>query len=67
MAITVEKKSNKKFRIKCEYCLTQFTYEQEDIGYRLWYPHGFVYCPRCNKPLRHNPELNMINDENESL
>lgn len=18
--------------------------DQEDIGYRLWYPHGFVYC-----------------------
>ncbi|MCR5231650.1 MAG: hypothetical protein K6B64_03285 [Acholeplasmatales bacterium] len=63
MAITVEQKGNKKFRIKCEYCLTQFTYEQEDIGYRLWYPHGFVYCPKCAKPLRHNPELNMIKNE----
>ncbi len=45
--------------IKCEYCLCEFEYEQEDIGYRLWYPHGFVYCPKCNKPLRHNPEKNL--------
>ena len=57
MAIKVEKViKNYKYRIKCEYCMTIFTYEQEDLGYRLWYPHGFVYCPTCKKPLRHNPE-----------
>lgn len=44
------------FHKKCEYCGTEFDYEQEDIGYRIWYPHGFVYCPKCQKPLRHHPE-----------
>ena len=44
--------------------MTIFTYEQEDLGYRLWYPHGFVYCPTCKKPLRHNPEKNLINEDN---
>ncbi|MBQ3574077.1 MAG: hypothetical protein IJA26_00270 [Clostridia bacterium] len=23
-------------------------------GFRPWYPDGFVYCPTCKKPLRHN-------------
>ena len=23
------------FHVKCEYCLTEFDYEQEDVGYRL--------------------------------
>ncbi|MBQ9899522.1 MAG: hypothetical protein IJM36_00170 [Acholeplasmatales bacterium] len=64
MAIKVESEGpNKpKFRIKCEYCMTQFTYQQEDIGFRLWYPHGFVYCPKCQKPLRHNPEKYIIKE-----
>lgn len=65
MAIKVEKvqADKAKFRIKCEYCMTQFTYQQEDIGFRLWYPHGFVYCPKCQKPLRHDPNKYLVKDE----
>ena len=48
MAIKVTNDSDKLvFHIKCEYCLCEFDYEQEDLGYRPWYPKGFVYCPKC--------------------
>lgn len=46
-----------KFKAKCEYCMTVFTYHLSNLGYRSWYPHGFVYCPMCRKPLRHSPDL----------
>lgn len=62
MAIHIEKDPQKKFRITCEYCSCTFTYEQEDLGFRPWYPHGFVYCPKCQKPLRHNAEKYEIKD-----
>ena len=59
MAIKVTNDTDKLvFHIKCEYCLCEFDYEQEDLGYRPWYPKGFVYCPKCQKPLRHDPEKN---------
>lgn len=52
----------KVFHTKCTYCLTEFDYEGEDLGFRAWYPHGFVYCPRCGKPIRHHPENNLKKD-----
>ena len=64
MAIKIVEEKKLKFKIECEYCKTVFTYEQEDLGYRLWYPHGFVYCPKCQKPLRHDPDKYAIKDEN---
>lgn len=63
MAIKIEEEKHLKFRIECEYCKTVFTYEQEDIGFRLWYPHGFVYCPKCQKPLRHDPNKYAIKED----
>ena len=60
MAIKITSEvENKVFHIKCEYCLTEFDYEQEDLGYRPWYPKGFVYCPKCKHPLRHHPKENL--------
>lgn len=42
------------FRRECEYCLSTIEYKFKDLGYRPWYPKGFVYCPKCQKPLRHS-------------
>ena len=55
MAIKVTKECDKDvtYHIKCEYCGCEFDYQKEDLGYRLWYRHGFVYCPHCKRPLRH--------------
>ena len=44
------------FHCRCEYCCYEFDYHTYDLGHRSWYPYGFVYCPRCQKPLRHNIE-----------
>ena len=48
------------FVCTCEYCGTKFEYDRNDIGFRPWYPHGFVYCPKCRKPIRHQNEYKVI-------
>lgn len=55
MAVKIVSNSEeqKKFKIQCEYCGCIFEYEKEDLQYRPWYRHGFIYCPKCGKPLRH--------------
>jgi hypothetical protein len=44
------------FRVCCEYCRCEFEYHLSNLGYRAWYPSGFVYCPKCKRPLRHRLE-----------
>ena len=51
---------NPTFHCKCEYCYFEFDYHVYDLGHRAWYPHGFVYCPRCQRPLRHKLEYEVI-------
>lgn len=51
---------NPKFHCRCEYCYYEFDYHTYDLGHRAWYPHGFVYCPRCKKPIRHRLEYEVI-------
>lgn len=53
---------NPRFHLKCEYCYYEFDYHTYDLGHRSWYPHGFVYCPRCNKPLKHRMENEVLNN-----
>ena len=45
------------YKAKCEYCGLVFVYHRSNLGYRKWYPHGFVYCPSCRRPLRNDPCL----------
>ena len=42
------------YRQTCETCKTTVTYTDDKLGFRPWFADGFVYCPTCNKPLRHN-------------
>ena len=51
---------NPTFHCKCEYCYYEFDYHTYDLGHRAWYPHGFVYCPRCQRPLRHKLEYEVL-------
>ena len=51
---------NPTFHCRCEYCCYEFDYHTSDLGHRSWYPHGFVYCPRCQKPLRHKIEYEIL-------
>ena len=41
----------------CPSCQTQVTYLDDKLGFRPWFPDGFVYCPTCEKPLRHNEKF----------
>lgn len=38
----------------CYHCRSLVRYTDYDLDFRPWYPDGFVYCPRCKGPLRHN-------------
>ena len=42
------------YRQTCEQCKTTVQYQDYQLGFRPWYADGFVYCPTCKKPLRHN-------------
>ncbi len=38
----------------CEECKQVMVYTDHQLDFRPWYPDGFVYCSRCQTPLRHN-------------
>ncbi len=48
-----EWKSGLTYRQTCKECKNVVTYTDDILDFRPWYPDGFVYCPRCNTPLRH--------------
>ncbi len=37
----------------CDGCNTIVQYDDTRLDFRPWYADGFVYCPKCKKPLRH--------------
>lgn len=52
----------------CDQCKTLVVYQDDKLDFRPWYADGFVYCPVCKKPLRHNEkfaENNNINPQPE--
>ena len=42
------------YRVRCPFCGTVTEYRDRQLGYRSWYPNGFIYCSGCRRPLRHN-------------
>lgn len=44
------------YRQTCSICFVTFDYTERNLGFRPWFPDGFVYCPRCKKPLRHHEQ-----------
>ena len=50
------------YQQECELCHTIVRYTDKILDFRPWYADGFVYCPNCEKPLRHN-ERYAINPE----
>ena len=41
------------YRQTCSECNTVIEYKDDKLDFRPWYADGFVYCPKCKKPLRH--------------
>lgn len=40
----------------CRTCKTTVRYDDYKLDFRPWFPDGFVYCPKCQSPLRHNEQ-----------
>ena len=38
----------------CPKCKNEMFYTDHKLGFRAWFPDGFVYCTKCRTPLRHN-------------
>ena len=53
------------YKQTCPLCKTEVIYKDDKLGFRPWFPDGFVYCPTCQKPLRHNENYS-INDVNSN-
>ncbi len=52
-----EWRSGLTYQNTCPQCRTVVRYTDDLLDFRPWYPDGFVYCPKCQKPLRHNENL----------
>ena len=50
------------YRVYCAACGTFTVYTDYHLGYRAWFPDGFVYCAKCRRPTRHN-ENNAIKED----
>lgn len=50
--------NNPFFTTECSRCGMIFDYQHSDLGYRAWYRDGYVACPRCRQPIRHNAITN---------
>ena len=61
MAVKVvnDARNTRVYRGKCTFCGCEFEYQGSDLSYHRNFPDGFLYCPRCKKPFRHE-ELNEI-------
>ncbi len=46
----------------CEQCKTVLQYTDYSLDFRPWYADGFVYCPKCKTPLRHNENYALGNN-----
>ena len=42
------------YRQTCDQCKTEITYKDDKLDFRPWFADGFIYCPVCQKPLRHS-------------
>ena len=51
----------------CYHCRAVVRYTDYQLDFRPWYPDGFVYCPRCKGPLRHNELRYTVDNSDESL
>lgn len=50
----------------CYHCRNVVRYTDYDLDFRPWYPDGFVYCPKCRGPIRHNEKF-AINPDGSPL
>lgn len=57
--IIEDKKENNlcnQYLAECPFCHSKITYLGLDISFHRNYPNGYVYCPKCRRPIAHNEE-----------
>ena len=53
--------TDKKFySSQCPNCKVLIDYQKSDLAFRPWLLRGYVECPCCLKPIRHDPEKNVF-------
>ncbi len=52
------------YKRECDACRAIVQYTDHSLDFRPWFADGFVYCPKCKKPLRHN-EMYAIDADNK--
>lgn len=45
---------------RCNNCHVLIDYQSYDLAFRLWFIKGYVECPCCGKPIRHDKEKNVF-------
>lgn len=55
------------FTVDCPSCATRFDYQRSDLGFRAWYPNGYIKCPCCNSVIRHNAQTNVYRTLNQDF
>ena len=55
------------YRQSCPECKTEVTYKDDKLGFRPWFADGFIYCPKCEKPLRHNEDYAIDKPDKEVI
>ena len=53
------------YKQTCDECGTIVQYTDELLDFRPWFADGFVYCPKCKKPLRHRETYAIEGDKAE--
>ena len=50
-----KKESNycNQYLAECSFCHSKITYLGLDISFHRNYPNGYVYCPKCRRPIAH--------------
>ena len=54
------------YRRTCDQCKTLVEYKDDKLDFRPWFADGFVYCPTCKKPLRHNESFAIFASEKKA-
>ncbi|MBQ7045197.1 MAG: zinc ribbon domain-containing protein [Clostridia bacterium] len=52
------------YRQTCTRCKSVLRYTDKALDFRPWFADGFIYCPKCKTPLRHNENyaINAVTD-----
>ena len=51
----------------CHQCKTTIRYMDNKLDFRPWYADGFIYCPKCRTPLRHNEAYAVVGADGNPL